>query len=106
METTRTAGLDWSDSTVMSRFLQGLRKVMHRIRIQRRERSLRVNETLALGEKRSLLVVEFESRRYLIGATAQSISLLERLDGFGREDVRTAGASSLADRGLISPLPQ
>ncbi len=50
------------------------------LRIHRRERSLRVCETLPLGDKRFLAVVQFEERRFLIGATNQSISLLDRLD--------------------------
>ena len=44
----------------------------------RRPRALRVRETLALGERRQLLVVEWESQSYLLGATPQGIVLLDR----------------------------
>jgi flagellar biogenesis protein FliO len=48
--------------------------------MHRRERSLRVCETLSLGERRFLMVVQFEQQRFLIGTTSQSISLLQRMD--------------------------
>ena len=50
------------------------------VKIRRRERSLRVCETLSLGERRFLMVVQFEEQRFLIGTTSQSISLLQRMD--------------------------
>jgi flagellar biogenesis protein FliO len=46
-------------------------------------RALRVCETLPLGDRRFLMVVQFEQRRFLVGATNHSISLLERLDERG-----------------------
>jgi len=49
------------------------------IQIKRRERSLRVCETLPLGEKRFLAVVECERQRFLLAVTGQSISLLQKL---------------------------
>jgi flagellar biogenesis protein FliO len=48
--------------------------------VHRRTRSLRICETLALGDRRLLLVIQFERKRFLIGATNQSILLLDRLD--------------------------
>ncbi|HTQ60217.1 MAG TPA: flagellar biosynthetic protein FliO [Candidatus Solibacter sp.] len=62
------------------RLLEVLRNVLRSVHVHRRERSLRICETLPLGEKRFLAIVQFEGRRFLIGATNQSISLLERLD--------------------------
>ena len=51
-------------------------------------RKLRLCESLSLGEKRSVAVVQFEGARYLVGATPASITLLSRLadaepDGVG-----------------------
>lgn len=60
--------------------LAALSSVFSSISIRRRERSLRICESLPLGDKRFLAVVQFEGRRFLIGATNQTISLLDRLD--------------------------
>ena len=63
-----------------ARALELIRGFLPTLRMHRRERALRICETLPLGEKRFLAVVQFEGRRFLIGATNQSISLLDRLD--------------------------
>ena len=60
---------------------RGLRGLFDSVRFQRKPRSLRVTDSLTLGEKRSLLVVAFETKRYLVATTPSSISLLDRLDG-------------------------
>lgn len=60
----------------LSRLLQ----LFGHIRIRRRERALRLGETVSLGEKRLVAVVEFEEQRFLIGVTNQSITLLRGLD--------------------------
>ena len=53
----------------------------------RRPRKLRLCETLALGEKRFVAVVQFEQMRYLLGGTGTSITLLSRLsDGPAGDD--------------------
>lgn len=62
------------------RFFAPFLAVLRTVSIHRRERSLRLCETLPLGEKRLLAVVQFDRQRFLIGATGQSISLLQRLD--------------------------
>ena len=46
-----------------------------------RKRLLRLQETLSLGEKRFLAVVEYDGRKFLIGGTPQNLTLLDRLDG-------------------------
>jgi flagellar biogenesis protein FliO len=69
-------------ASLMSRFLAPVLAVLRSISIHRRERSLRLCETLPLGEKRLLAVVQFDRQRFLIGATSQSVSLLQRLDDF------------------------
>lgn len=45
------------------------------------DRTLRLVETLPMGERRSLVVIEFEERRLLIGSTPNQITLLANLDG-------------------------
>lgn len=79
----RSSQTDAVASGAMVRFAcwrRAIRKFLHSLAIRRRERTLRLCETLPLGEKRLLAVVQFEGRRFLIGATNQSISLLDRLD--------------------------
>lgn len=49
------------------------------VRIERRERRLRLCESLSLGEKRSITVIEFEEQRFLLAVTSGNISLLQSL---------------------------
>ncbi len=49
-----------------------------RIRANRR-RALRLCETLSLGEKRFVAVVECDNQRFLLAGTQQNISLLQSL---------------------------
>jgi flagellar biogenesis protein FliO len=64
---------------LLARVLGHVRAFTRAMRARRRS-ALQVCATLSLGERRSLVVVEYEQRRFLIGATSQRISLLERLD--------------------------
>jgi flagellar biogenesis protein FliO len=66
-----------------ARWLAGMRSRW----LHPRERQLKLRETLPLGEKRFLAVVEFERQRFLIGGAANSVSLLTELpsDAQGRE---------------------
>jgi hypothetical protein len=60
-----------------ARWLAGLRgRWLHPL-----DRQLKLRETLSLGEKRFLAVVEFERQRFLIGGAANSVSLLTELPG-------------------------
>ncbi len=43
---------------------------------RRRDRKLRLCESLALGERRSLSVVEFGSRKLLLGSTGYALTVL------------------------------
>jgi hypothetical protein len=69
----------------------------------RRARRLRVRETISLGERRLVAIVECDEREFLVGATGQAISLLAPLgaagagasrDSFGEQSAlgRAAGA--------------
>ncbi len=44
-------------------------------------RRLRVSESVSLGERRFIAVVEYDQRRFLIGGANGSIALLTALDG-------------------------
>jgi hypothetical protein len=60
------------------------------LRLSRRpEKRLRLCESLPLGERRFVAVVEFEKARFLVGGTATSLVLLSRLgeEGPGQEDL-------------------
>jgi len=45
----------------------------------RRTRRLRVCETLSLGERRFLAVIEFDRQEFLVGGSGNSLQLLARL---------------------------
>ena len=49
------------------------------LRMRRPVRQLRMCESLSLGEKRLVAVLQFEGQRYLVGATGASITLLSKL---------------------------
>jgi hypothetical protein len=57
----------------------------------RAPKRLRLCESLPLGERRFVAVVEFESERFLLGGTASSLTLLSRLNSVGGEDGPAAG---------------
>ena len=48
-------------------------------RTRHKPRSLRIQETAALGDRRFVAVLQFERQRFLIGATASSVTLLAHL---------------------------
>ncbi len=47
----------------------------------RKTRRLRVCETLSLGERRFLAVIEFDRQEFLVGGTGNSLELLAQLQG-------------------------
>lgn len=55
---------------------------------RRPDRRLRLAETLALGERRFVAVVEFERSRFLVGGTSASLVLLARLEDRRVQDLR------------------
>jgi flagellar biogenesis protein FliO len=59
-------------------FLQGLdlKRWLGKPRIRRRNRRLRLLETLPLGERRFVAVLSLDGRELLIGATPHSLALL------------------------------
>jgi flagellar biogenesis protein FliO len=60
-----------------SRFLEIVRRGLARLRPPARK--LRLCESLSLGERRTLAIVQFESTRFLVGATPASVTLLRQL---------------------------
>jgi flagellar biogenesis protein FliO len=70
-------------SSLLTRLLLPILALLRSVKIQRRERFMRICETLPLGEKRFLAIVQIEQQRFLIATTNQSISLLYCLDDSG-----------------------
>lgn len=54
-----------------------LANVVRMISLRRRAQTLRVQESLSVGERRSLVVVQWENRRYLLGITPQAFQILD-----------------------------
>jgi len=48
-----------------------------RVKIRRNVRALRLEETLSLGDRRMLAIVEWKGEKLLLGVTTQQITLLE-----------------------------
>jgi flagellar biogenesis protein FliO len=65
------------------------------LRLSRRTpKSLRLCESLPLGERRFVAVVEFERARFLVGGTPSSVVLLSRLEDSGE---RVEGAAETSE---------
>jgi flagellar biogenesis protein FliO len=56
-----------------------LRRALPAVAIQRRPRQLRLCESLSLGEKRVVAVIQYEGQKFLVGGSAHSVTLLTRL---------------------------
>jgi flagellar biogenesis protein FliO len=67
---------------IWRRTAAAVKRILQRNRPSRR---LRLCESLALGDRRFVAVVEFERSRFLVGGTAGSLVLLARLEGPGNE---------------------
>jgi flagellar biogenesis protein FliO len=66
-----------------------------------RPRHLRLAETLPLGDRRFVAVIEFDGARFLLGGTASSLVLLARLEDAenGMSSAREGGAAKAAEAG-------
>jgi flagellar biogenesis protein FliO len=75
----RVDNLDQALPLLRSRWWEWIRGRLAGIAVRRTPRRLRLCETLALGEKRFVAVIEFEGQRFLVGGGAASVNLLARL---------------------------
>src|SRR5271170_1221676 len=66
-------------------------KNLRKVTFDKKEQELRLQDTLALGEKRFLAVVQWEGERLLVGVTAQSITLLKPKEFAGNRETQPAG---------------
>ena len=75
----------FSVSDLLAAFGRGLEKLRRSIgkgignRLRRPPKLLFVSQTAALGERRSVAVVQFERQRFLVGCGPSSVALLARL---------------------------
>ena len=76
--------------TVSSKFAAILGHILAMATGHRPERRLHLCETLSLGEKRFIAVVEYGRQKFLLAGTPQNISLLKSLD----ESVRATDRAS------------
>jgi flagellar biogenesis protein FliO len=81
-------------SSLFGRLFLPVLTLLRSIKFQRRERFMRLCETLPLGEKRFLAIVQIEHQRFLIATTNQSISLLYCLEGSSQPDSHPPAGSS------------
>lgn len=65
----------------------------------RTQRRLRLCESLPLGERRFVAVIEFEQSRFLVGGTPTSLVLLSRLENIAGEEPAPASSADIAMRG-------
>ena len=67
------------------------------LRLSRRApKRLRLCESLPLGERRFVAVIEFEQNRFLLGGTPSSLVLLSRLQDGGSRAENESGAAAPA----------
>jgi flagellar biogenesis protein FliO len=96
----RQSETQWARTTLLRSFCRQLIDAISRIwRVwsgwrQRsvRGKQLRVRETLSLGERRFVAVLECDERRFLIGGTGASISILADLTSAGDNTKATSQA--------------
>jgi hypothetical protein len=74
---------------------------------RRAPRQLRLCESLPLGERRFVAVVEFERARFLVGGTSASLVLLARLgtggEGTGENEVASPAKTPTETSGEAQP---
>ncbi|HEX3819437.1 MAG TPA: flagellar biosynthetic protein FliO [Candidatus Sulfotelmatobacter sp.] len=79
-------------------FVQWLRTVWRKALglARRKPRGLRLCESLPLGERRFVAVVEYENSRFLLGGTPTSLVLLTRLKDRGISNLGASGPNTEA----------
>ena len=81
MEANAANGETFTSQTPWMTALKALWQRTWRVAKTRKTRRLRVCETLSLGERRFVAVIEFDRQEFLVGGTGNSLELLARLQG-------------------------
>ena len=79
MENTPALAFQWFRRLTLTAMWVRIRIALAGVKVHRREHCLRLCESLSLGEKRIVAVVQVDDQRFLIAATPQNISLLQLL---------------------------
>lgn len=77
MNTASTASFD--DSSLVAVCRRVFLRLCHKFERSSTSRKLRLCESLSLGEKRFLAVVQFDTQQFLVGGGGNNVSLLARL---------------------------
>jgi flagellar biogenesis protein FliO len=76
----KAAPAAWSLPAMLAETIRRIgRLVFARLQKSKAERQLRLCETVSLGDKRFVAVIEVGPQRFLIGGTTHSVSLLGKL---------------------------
>jgi len=99
-ETANSFDLQMKDR--VAQFFEKVWKLVCKVKVRRRKHVLQLCETLSLGEKRMLAIIQCEEHRLLIGATGDSISLLLRLNNIRKEkSERNTPEEMISTNGLV-----
>ena len=90
---------DWGSAvqTLLMQIWSALQWIVQRVKVQQARKNLRVCETVSLGEKRFVAVIQVDEERFLIGGSSGSVSLLTRL-----QEGKTFAAALDREAGKIS----
>ena len=69
--------LHWRAPGFFGPLLNAITSGLRQIRVRRKIRTLHLQETLALGDKRFLAVIDWHGETLLLGVTSHSITLLQ-----------------------------
>ena len=83
--------------SIPQRLFESLWTVLRSISFHRPVSSLRLQESLSLGERKSIIVVHWEQRRYLLGVTPQTFQLLDSCSAPAAKPSTTSFESSRAE---------
>jgi len=67
----------WTAMGLFRLVFEAVKRALRQIHVRRRPHTLHLQETLALGDRRFLAVVEWKNEKLLIGVTTHTITLLE-----------------------------
>jgi flagellar biogenesis protein FliO len=69
---------DWAQALLIKTW-SALKWITQRVKVQHARKTLRVCESVSLGDKRFVALVQVDDERFLIGGSSGSVSLLSRL---------------------------
>jgi hypothetical protein len=77
---TQLIGLLSRGADFLTNLLRKAWKRAGQVRVRQNQRRLRVCETVPLGEKRFIAVIQVDDKQFLVGGALNSVSLLAQLD--------------------------